>query len=204
MVSPMPGHEAQNRRRHRVKTASTTKTGHRRGQKFFVRHVRFPRRFRFCRHEGRQMMRSLMMLMALAGLTACGGDADSESAVAQAGAAAMSGVADIASSAAAEGDAPIEATREEVEQAWKCRGVMGAAFAARTIIKDGLPPEVAAITSDNAMFWADRAARMRAPGMTEQERDALTAGSVRVLATQQAIEGALPEIRACLAAQAKG
>lgn len=142
-------------------------------------------------------MRSLALMMALAGLAACGNEADS-------GAAAGAGVAAIAATAAEEGDAPIEATREEVEQAWGCRGVMGAAFAARTVIKDGLPAEVAGITSDTAMYWTDRAARMRAPDMTEEERDALTASSVRVLATQQAIENALPQIRECLAAQAKG
>lgn len=142
-------------------------------------------------------MRSLALMMALAGLAACGDEADS-------GTGAGAGVAAIAATAAEEGDAPIVATREEVEQAWGCRGVMGAAFAARTVIKDGLPAEVAGITSDTAMYWTDRAARMRAPDMTEEERDALTASSVRVLATQQAIENALPQIRECLAAQAKG
>lgn len=150
------------------------------------------------------MMRSLIWIVALAGLAACGGNADSGGAGAEAGAEAISGVAEIAASAAAGGDAPIAATREEVEQAFKCRGVMGAAFAARTVIKDGLPAEVAGITSDTAKFWADRAARMRAPDMTEADLDALTASSVRVLATQQAIEGALPDIRECLAAQAQG
>lgn len=142
-------------------------------------------------------MRSLALMMALAGLAACGDEADS-------GTGAGAGVAAIAATAVEEGDAPIVATREEVEQAWGCRGVMGAAFAARTVIKDGLPAEVAGITSDTAMYWTDRAARMRAPDMTEKELDALTASSVRVLATQQAIENALPQIRECLAAQAKG
>lgn len=149
-------------------------------------------------------MRSLILIMTLAGLAACGGNADSGGAGAEAGAEAISGVAGAAASAASQGDAPIAATRQEVEQAWKCKGVMSAAFAARTVIKDGLPAEIAAITSDTAMFWDDRAARLRAPDMTEEELDALTAGSVRVLATQQAIENALPQIRECLAAQAKG
>jgi hypothetical protein len=54
------------------------------------------------------------------------------------------------------------------------------------------------------MFWADRAARMRAPEMTEADYDALIASSVRVLATLEAIENALPQIRECLAAQAEG
>lgn len=149
-------------------------------------------------------MRSMMLIVALAGLTACGGETGGGDAAAEAAAEAVAGVAGMAAEGAARDDAPITATRAEVEQAWGCRGVMGAAFAARTVIKDGLPAEVAGITSDTAMFWADRAARMRAPDMTEEELDALTASSVRVLATQQAIENALPQIRECLATQAKG
>lgn len=98
----------------------------------------------------------------------------------------------------------IEVTRGEVELAWKCRGVMSAAFAARTVMKDAMPEELAAITSDTAMYWTKRAASVRAPGMSPSELDSLTASSVRVLATPQAIEGALPEIRECLAAQAGG
>lgn len=106
---------------------------------------------------------------------------------------------------AAQAEGPvIEATRDEVELAWKCRGVMSAAFAARKVMKDDLPEELAAISSETAMYWTERAARVRAPGMSPSELDALTASSVRVLATPQAIEGALPEIRACLAAQAGG
>jgi hypothetical protein len=151
------------------------------------------------------MMRSMALMIALAGLAACGGEADSGSKDAlAAGAEAASGVQGIAATAAEAGEAPITATRAEVEQAWKCRGVMGAAFAARTVIKDDLPEEVARITSDTAMYWTDRAARMRAPDMAEAELDGLTASSVRVLATSQAIENALPEIRECLAAQGAG
>lgn len=146
-------------------------------------------------------MRSLMVMMALAGLTACGGGADS-GADADASGAAAAGSVDTAAAPPAAQDAPITATRAEVEQAWKCQGVMSAAFAARTVIKDSLPDEIAGITSDTAMYWTNRAARLRAPDMTEQDLDMLTASSVRVLATQQAIEGALPDIRECLAAQA--
>lgn len=98
----------------------------------------------------------------------------------------------------------IEATREDVELAWKCQGLMSAAFAARTVMKDALPEELAAISSDTAMYWTNRAASVRAPGMSQSDLDALTASSVRVLATPQAVERALPEIRECLVAQAGG
>ncbi len=149
-------------------------------------------------------MRALVLMIALTGLAACGGETGSGGAAAEVGGEAVTGVAGMAAEGAAQGEAPITATRAEVEQAWGCRGVMSAAFAARTVIKDGLPAEVAGITSDTAMYWTNRAARMRAPDMTEEELDALTASSVRVLATQQAIENALPQIRECLAAQTKG
>lgn len=156
-------------------------------------------------------MRALAILVALTGLAACSGEADTNGgsgaeagAVAGAMADAAGSVTGIVTSDAPAGDAPIIATRAEVEQAWKCDGLLTAAYAARTMIKEGLPDEVAAITSDKAMYWTTRAARLRAPDMTEAELDALTASSVRVLATPQAIENALPDIRACLAAQGAG
>jgi hypothetical protein len=149
-------------------------------------------------------MRSALIIIAAAGLAACGAEKGDEGAAADAAAEAVAGVTGMAAEGAAQGDAPITATHAEVEQAHKCRGVIGAAFAARTVIKDNLPAEVAGITSDTAMFWADRAARMRAPEMTEADYDALIASSVRVLATPEAIGNALPEIRECLAAQAEG
>ena len=147
-------------------------------------------------------MRSLILMMGLAGLAACGGEPQGDTAGGTAAAdATTAAVGDIAAS---EAEAPIEGTRAEVEQAWKCRGLMSAAFAARTVIKDDLPDALSGISSDTAMYWTDRAARLRAPGMTEQELDMLTASSVRVLATPQAIENALPDIRECLAAQGAG
>lgn len=156
-------------------------------------------------------MRALAILVALAGLAACSGEADERrgsgaeaGAVAGAMADAAGSMTEIVTSDAPAGDTPITATRAEVEQAYECRGLMSAAFAAKTVIKDGLPDELAGITSDAAMYWAVRADRLRAPGMTEAELDALTASSVRVLATPQAIENALPDIRACLAARGAG
>ncbi len=141
-------------------------------------------------------MRVSVLTAAIAAslVSACGGEAPSG--------ASEDIVAEAAAPTAAE--PVIEGTRAEVEQAWKCQGVISAAFAARTVIKDGLPEEVAGITSDTAMYWVNRAGSLRAPGMSQDDVDMLTASSVRVLATPQAIENALPEIRECLAAQAGG
>lgn len=138
-------------------------------------------------------MRVSVLTAALAAslVSACGGEAPSAS-------------SDAAPEATPASAPVIAATRAQVEQAWKCRGVMSAAFAARTAIRDGLPDEVAGISSDTAMYWTNRAASLRAPDMSEAELDALTASSVRVLATPQAVDSALPDIRDCLAAQAAG
>ncbi|WP_156893996.1 hypothetical protein [Erythrobacter cryptus] len=155
------------------------------------------------------MLRCVPVLLAavsLASLAGCSdtGNADGGGGRPDAVTNGAQGAAAIAANAAAQGDAPITATRAEVEQAHECRGLMGAAFAAKTVIKDGLPEELAGMTSDAAMYWTVRADRLRAPDMTEAELDALTAASVRVLATPQAIANALPDIRACLAAQGAG
>jgi hypothetical protein len=152
-------------------------------------------------------MRSALIIIAIiaaAGLAACGAESD-VAADGDSAPGAASGVEQIAATVAKEGGSPIIfATHAEVEQAHKCRGVIGAAFAARTVMNGNLPAEVAGITSDAAMYWTNRAARMRAPEMTEADYDALIASSVRVLATLEAIENALPQIRECLAAQAEG
>ena len=97
--------------------------------------------------------------------------------------------------------AKIPATVAQVEEAWKCRGLMAAAHAAKPILKEDMPPELNDISADTAMFWTNRAAQLEAPDMTdEQENQAIVTGT-RVLATRQAVEENLPDIRACLAAQ---
>lgn len=95
----------------------------------------------------------------------------------------------------------VPASRTEVEQAWRCRGLMSAAFAAKTILKDDMPAELAEVGAGTVSFWTNRAGTLRAPDMSDAELDALTAQSVRVLATRAATELALPDIRTCLDAQ---
>lgn len=137
----------------------------------------------------------------LAGLlAACGGEANTTG---NSGALANSGEPQ---AAAAAGAAPavastIPATRAEVEQAYLCRGVIGGATAARLVMSDGLSPEIEQLDLSVGQWWAARAEQLRAPDMTEAELDALLARSVRVMATPQAINEALPEIRACIEAR---
>lgn len=106
-----------------------------------------------------------------------------------------------ATQAAATSAASVTASRAEVEQAWRCRGLISAAFAAKTILKDDMPADLADIDAGDASFWTNRAGTLRAPDMTEAELDTLTAQSVRVLASRAAIERAMPDIRACRDAQ---
>ncbi|MBX3595895.1 MAG: hypothetical protein KF783_15585 [Sphingomonas sp.] len=94
--------------------------------------------------------------------------------------------------------ATVTASRAEVEQAWRCRGLISAAFAARTILKAEMPAELADVRLGAVNFWIERAGTLRAPGMTEEELDALTAKSARILMTREAIDKAAPDIRACL------
>lgn len=142
-------------------------------------------------------MRSLALMMVLAGLAACGGEADS-------GTEAGAGVAAIAATAAEEGDAPITGTREQVEQAWKCRGLIAAASAAKALSGGDVPAEIAELPTSSNAYWGNRASRISAPDMTEAELDALVASSTRMLATREALERELPNIRACREAEQAG
>lgn len=99
------------------------------------------------------------------------------------------------------GNTAIIASRAEVEQAWLCRGVTSAAWAARKMLKDGLPDGLSGFSTANATFWNDRAARMKTTEMTTAELDALVARSTRVFVSEQAFENALPQITECLVAQ---
>lgn len=146
-------------------------------------------------------MRALVLMIALTGLAACGGGTESGSAAAEAGAEAAAGVAGIAAKGAAQDDAPITATREEVEETWKCRGLIAAATAAKMLSKGDVPAEVAELPTSSNAYWANRTSRITAPGMTEAEIDALIAKSTRMLATREALERELPNIRACREAE---
>ncbi|WP_448659518.1 hypothetical protein ACPVPU_03380 [Sphingomonas sp. CJ99] len=141
-----------------------------------------------------------MMVLAFAALAGCGGGTGGDP-VAEGNAASAPAKA----SAAAEGGGEtIPATREQVEQAWQCRGLIAAAFAAKTILSDDRPAELDQITATSASYWTDRAARLKAPDMTDADENAAIAKGTRVLATRDAIERELPAIRECLAAQQAG
>ncbi|MBY9067167.1 hypothetical protein K1X12_09675 [Hyphomonas sp. WL0036] len=91
-------------------------------------------------------------------------------------------------------------TREEVEFAFMCRGVISAAYASRTILPEADRAEALnRITMGTAAKWTSEAfARADAAGLSQAEQDALLSSSTRVLASPLAINEALPDIEACL------
>lgn len=145
-------------------------------------------------------MRLLTMTILLAGLSACGGGdgAATDGAATQIDPKAAS--TDI-SSGAGSGET-IAATRAQVEEAWKCRGLMTAAAAAKDVLPASeVPEDVAGITPAMPAYWTDRAGRLKAPDMSEADVDTLIVSSTRMLATREALERELPNIRACIASQ---
>ena len=145
-------------------------------------------------------MRLLTMTILLAGLSACGGvdEAGTEGNAAQIDPAAPSTDASLGEG----GSETIAATRAQVEEAWKCRGLMTAAAAAKDVLPASeLPEEVSGITAAMPAYWTDRAGRLKAPDMSVAEVDTLVVSSTRMLATREALERELPNIRACIASQ---
>lgn len=145
-------------------------------------------------------MRLLTMTILLAGLSACGGGdgAATDGAAIQIDPAAAS--TDVSSGAG--GGETIAATRAQVEEAWKCRGLMTAAAAAKDVLPASeVPEDVAGITPAMPAYWTDRAGRLKAPDMSEADVDTLIVSSTRMLATREALERELPNIRACIASQ---
>jgi hypothetical protein len=96
----------------------------------------------------------------------------------------------------------IAATRAQVEEAWKCRGLISAAAAAKKVLPAGeVPGALSDIDGSMIFYWEDRAGRLKAPDMTEADVDALVVSSTRALVTREALERELPNITACIAAQ---
>ena len=86
----------------------------------------------------------------------------------------------------------------KIERHW----LMTAAAAAKDVLPASeLPEEVSGITAAMPAYWTDRAGRLKAPDMSEADVDTLIVSSTRMLATREALERELPNIRACIASQ---
>jgi hypothetical protein len=139
-----------------------------------------------------------MMMILLVGVSACGETGQSEAV----DAATMAEPAGNSSASTEAGGETIAATRAQVEEAWKCRGLISAAAAAKQVLPAGeVPDALSAIDDAMTLYWTDRAARLKAPDMTEADVDALVVSSTRNLVTREALERELPNISACIAAQ---
>lgn len=144
-------------------------------------------------------MRFLTMIF-LAGLAACGEADQSENG-------GVAAVAEPTGQSGAEsigvtGGETVAATRVQVEEAWKCRGLISAAAAAKKVLPAGeVPAALSQIDTAMTVYWNDRVGRLKAPDMSEADVDALVVSSTRSLVTREALERELPNISACITAQ---
>lgn len=145
-------------------------------------------------------MRTLMIMSLLVGVSACGEANQTETAGAEAIAQPADNIG--AASLGDSGGETIAATRAQVEEAWKCRGLISAAAAAKKVLPEGeVPAALAEIDTAMTLYWNDRVGRLKAPDMSEADVDALVVSSTRNLVTREALERELPNISACIAAQ---
>lgn len=106
--------------------------------------------------------------------------------------------------AAVEAAAPQEPARawarEDAEFAFRCRGLLSAAYAARAILPAGEGSAVLdGITIGTTSRWASEAfTRADAAGLSEVEQNELLSSTSRVLNSRETIDEAMPEIEACL------
>lgn len=137
---------------------------------------------------------SLISLLALA---ACSADTPA----AEPPAPAAEGVTEIAAPEASASTEKNSWSREEVEFAFKCHGIISAATAGRTILPEGERPEALnRLTMGTGTKWmAEAFSRADAAGLSQAEQNDLMSSTTRVLATREALEAAVPDIAACLA-----
>ncbi|PLK23325.1 hypothetical protein C0V72_10205 [Porphyrobacter sp. TH134] len=149
-------------------------------------------------------MRMLTLTLVLAGLAACGSETGADTGADGAPDPAGTSTAGSVTAAALTSETT-PATRAEVEEAWKCRGLVSAAAAAQKIMPAGdVPAKIMEITPAIVGYWDDRAGRLKAPDMADADVDALVVSSTRVLATREALERELPVISACIDKQKAG
>lgn len=144
-------------------------------------------------------MRTLLTtsLISLLALAACSADTP----VAEPPAPAAEAVTDIAAPEAVTPSETKSWSREEVEFAFKCHGIISAATAGRTILPEAERPDALnRLTMGTGTKWmAEAFSRADAVGLSQAEQNDLMSSTTRVLATREALEAVLPDIEACLA-----
>ena len=99
--------------------------------------------------------------------------------------------------------ARIPATREMLQQAYSCRGLMSAAWAAVQVIPETeRPAGLADLTAADSSVWNGRIGSLDASAIPEEEVNTMLAQGTRVLATREALERELPAIAECRKAAA--
>lgn len=99
--------------------------------------------------------------------------------------------------------ARIPATREMLQQAYACRGLMSAAWAAVQVMPEtDRPAGLADLTVADSSVWNGRIGSLDASAIAEEEVNTMLAQGTRVLATREALERELPAIAECRKAAA--
>lgn len=93
---------------------------------------------------------------------------------------------------------PKRVTRAQAEQAYRCRGLLSAAWASHKMLPaDDLPDEIRGLTMAEVNYWTKELGSI-APGvLTAQEEAELMSSTTRILATAQALERERTGIKAC-------
>ena len=113
--------------------------------------------------------------------------------------------ADVAGDTGAAAPSAVPVTFEEVKFAYRCQGVLSAAWAASRALPAGeVPLELAQINLKVTAWWAGEVSRRDdAAGISEEQRAELVSGATRVFISREKLEEALPTTRECLAQMPK-
>jgi hypothetical protein len=95
-------------------------------------------------------------------------------------------------------------SREEVEMAHRCRGLVTAVWAAKKVMTDAWPETLGGLSSEDVSYWTKRVGLVTYEGMTSADEDALFAGSVKIIATPEAVAAATDAVAACMSARQAG
>jgi hypothetical protein len=138
------------------------------------------------------------LFAAVLALSACGNNA-------LAPATTQSATAPAASASASSLEAQKQVvSKEEVEMAWMCRGIMTAVWAYNSSANAQMPAFAQGVTAEDDSFWTIRAANLTYEGITDEAENALIGGSVTLIVTPEAIEQRKADIEKCRAAKKAG
>ena len=147
------------------------------------------------KRQVRNAGRAALAALVAAGLTACGGSEPAPETVQETAASAQ----------ASETSEParIVATAQMAEEAYRCRGLMSAAWAAVQVLDEGeRPAALADLGMVDASVWNTRIGQLDTSAIPEADIDAMLVKGTKILATREALEGEIAAIEECRKAAA--